>query len=123
MSALLPCLNVAQPKLHHDLVYAITTARQARDARLGHALARVVRRALGLPSALRARLARPLAAHRARRQLLQLDERQLRDIGLTRADVLREAEDLRPLSILLTYSAPLSAGVRHQRGRHGGASW
>ncbi len=49
---------------------------------------------------------------RQRRQLAALDERALRDIGLSRADVERECRRPRRLRSTAGYSASVASGVR-----------
>ena len=46
---------------------------------------------LGWLATIASKLSLMSARHHQRRQLLQLDEKQLQDIGLTRAEALREA--------------------------------
>jgi uncharacterized protein YjiS (DUF1127 family) len=119
VSALLPAPGT-KPGL--DLVYVMTAARRARDARLGRALSRLKRHGADLLRGLAARWHQGLAARRARRELLALDDRQLRDVGLTRGDVARAADDLRMLGVLFTYTGTDAdpAGSR-RNARQGGA--
>ncbi len=111
------------PASGDDLVHAITTARRLRDAALGRALAHLVAHAADAGRTLARRAGAALRAGRTRRVLLGLDARQLRDIGLTRADIAGEAEALRPLSMLFAGSVPASAGPLRQPGEHGGRAW
>lgn len=120
MSALSP---MPAPDPGHDLVYAITTARKVRDARLGRALTRLCGYVADAASALVRWIGDAQRADRSRRVLLDLDERQLRDVGLTRDDVLREADALRPLSMLLANGITASTGAARQRREHGDGSW
>jgi uncharacterized protein YjiS (DUF1127 family) len=91
--------TVTNPAPTHadDLLALYAEARRARARLLGGLLRLALRRAA---RALRQRLRAALAAPAARRELLELDERQLRDVGLTRADVLRAADGARVLSVL-----------------------
>lgn len=85
------------PAYADDLLDRCAAARRARARLLGGLLRLALRRAA---RALRQRLRAARAAPAARRELLDLDERQLRDVGLTRADVLRAADEARVLSVL-----------------------
>lgn len=120
MAALWP---TPTPVLARDIVDLYTSARRARHARLGAALQRLGGYATDVVSTFARRICAVLRTEKSRCELLELDDYQLRDVGLTRADVLREAAKLRPLSTFFACGAPLSAAVRRQFDEQRRQAW